>query len=835
MLSLFGDEVFLVEYNGVIMWRHPTDGGFMPISELSPEQLRKTIDPSFFQFKSTKELPELKEVIGQGRAMAALRFGVSIPSFGYNLFALGVSGTGKMSIIKQELEKEAAKKNPPDDWCYVYNFDNADSPRYLRLPAGKGKEFKKDMDSFVEDFQNRMSKAFESENYEKQAVGIAQEVQEKRRVKIKELETRAGELGFTIVETPLGVVVAPVLEGRPIMAEEIEQLPPEKKEKVEASKKALQDEMTNILREINQLEKESREKVKKLDETIILFVVQPLTEELKEKYQENKKVTEYLEKVKKDILSRAQELKDVRKEEGGEGNILEKIISREKEEALDLDRYKANVIVDNSSLNHAPVIHETLPTAPNLIGRSEYKARLGVLMTDFTLIKGGSLQRANGGYLVLDVMDILRNPFAWESLKNSLRNKEVNIEDMTERIGIGLHTATLRPEPIPLDVKVVLVGSPFVYYLLYLLDEDFPELFKVKVDFDVETNLNEENMEKYAQFVAERAREDNLKSFSPSAVAKLVEQGSRLVEDKNKVSVRFLQLGDLVRESSYWAQENENSLVEAEDVEKAIGEKIYRSNLIEEKLREMIADGTLFIDVTGEVIGQVNGISILSLGDYTFGKPSRITAKTFVGKEGVFDIERKTQLGGKIYGKGVLILSNYLGAKFAQDVPLALSASLTFEQTYEEVEGDSASSTELYALLSSLSDLPLKQNLAVTGSVDQHGQVQPVGGINQKIEGYFDVCKIKGLTGDQGVLIPAENVKNLMLREDVVSDVKNKQFHIYPIKTIDQGIELLAGRKAGERKADGSYPEGTVNAAVRDKLESLAHKWKDFFGTEART
>jgi lon-related putative ATP-dependent protease len=805
----------------------------MPVKELSSKQLRRTIDPSKLDFKSTRELPELKEAIGQHRAMTALKFGISISSFGYNLFALGMPGTGKLTLVKQELEKEAGKRKVPDDWGYVYNFDNPDSPRYLRFPVGTGKGFQRDMEGFIEDFKDRVTKAFESEDYQHRAAEIAQETQEKKRAKAKELEEKAGRLGFTILETPVGVIIAPTVEGRPVTEEELKEIPPEKKERLENGRKELQAEVTSLAREASALEKGTKEKVNKLDQEVVLYAVQPLIDNLKEKYQQSEKLKEYLERVKKDILDRAQELKGVRKEETSEGGLLEKLVSREKAEAMDLDRYKVNIIVDNSSLDKAPVIHETLPTAPNLIGRSEYKARLGVLSTDFNLIKSGALHRANGGFLVIEAMDILRYPFAWESLKRSLRNKEVKVEEVTERITLGFQTVTLRPEPIPLEVKVVLIGSPFIYYLLYLLDEDFPELFKVKVDFDIETDFNEENIKRYAHFVAERVREDNLKDFSSEAVAKLVEYGARLVEDKEKLSTRFLQLGDLVREASFWAEKNGNGLVEAGDIKKAVGEKIYRSNLIEEKIKEMVEDGTILIDTSGEAAGQVNGISVIPLGDYTFGKPTRITARAYLGKEGIFDIERKTQMGGRIYGKGVLILANYLGAKYAQNIPLALSASLTFEQTYEEVEGDSASSTEAYALLSALSNLPLKQGLAVTGSVNQHGRIQPVGGVNRKIEGFYDVCQIKGLTGDQGVLIPAENVKNLMLREDVVEAVEEGKFHVYPVETIDQGIEILTGTGAGEHSDNGEYPEGSVNALVQKNLIRFADKWKEYFGHQA--
>jgi predicted ATP-dependent protease len=555
------------------------------------------------------------------------------------------------------------------------------------------------------------------------------------------------------------------------------------------------------------------------------LTIEHLVNALKEKYAEFEQVVAFLEAAQRDLLENVQAFKEAKQMEEMEQQVPFAILRGRR--GVSFDKYRANLIVDNCDTQGAPVVLASNPSHPNLIGRVEYEAQFGALITSFRNIKAGALHQANGGYLMVEARDVLMKPFAWDALKRSLKNQQVEIEPIGEEFR-AIATRSLEPEPIPLDIKVVLIGDPVLYYLLYELDEEFQELFKVKADFAVQTDWEAATAMQYARFIGSICEDEGLHHFAPSGVGRVVERAARMVADQEKVATKFGEIVDLVRESSYWAGQDGHDLVEAADVERAIQEKVYRSNKLEERLQEMIADGTILIDTDGEVIGQVNGISVLPLGDYSFGKPTRITARTHVGSRGVVDIERETELGGRIHSKGVLILAGYLGGKFAEEIPLALSATIAFEQSYAEVEGDSASSAELYALLSSLSEFPLRQNLAVTGSVNQRGQVQAIGAVNEKVEGFFDVCRLEGLTGNQGVLIPAANVKNLMLREDVVEAVEGGQFHVYPVATIDEGVEILTGQAAGQRQPDGTFPEGTVNRAVEDALRELAEKGRKF-------
>ncbi|MFQ6059139.1 MAG: Lon protease family protein [Anaerolineae bacterium] len=796
--------------------------------ELAPEQLRRVCDPQQFNFQSTADLPPLTDIIGQDRAVRAVAFGIGISSPGYHMYALGPTGTGKTTTIKKFLTQEAARKPVPDDWCYVHNFAVPHQPRALRLPPGQGVALRDDMDRLIEELQTAIPRAFESEEYEKQKEQVIQRVKEAQAAEFAKLEEKAKKRGFALVRVRGGFVLAPAVEGQPLSERQLEQLTDEQREKLSRLREGLQKEIDRGLRRIRELEKETQKQVRQLEREIALSEVGHRIEELKEKYGQIKAVAEYLEAAQQDIVDHVELFK--RGPQAQKVTIFGVEVEMPQFD-LSFRRYKVNVLVDNSQTQGAPVVVESNPTYPNLIGRIEHRAQLGALMTDFTMIKPGALHRANGGYLVVEVLDVLRKPLAWEGLKRALKNQQIRTEEVAQELGL-LSTVTLEPEPIPLDVKVVLIGNPLLYYLLYAFDEDFQELFKVKADFTVQMDWTTDAVEQYAQFIGTCCREENLKHFDPTGVAKVVEYGARLVGDQKKLATRFLDIADVIREASYWAGQNGHDLVTASDVRQAIEEKVYRSNRIEERIRELIEDGTLLIDTEGEVVGQVNGVSLVMLGDYAFGKPSRITARTFVGRSGVVDIERETEMSGRIHSKGVMILSGYLGGKYAQEQPLTLSASIAFEQLYEEVEGDSAASTELYALLSSLSGFPLKQGLAVTGSVNQRGEVQAVGGVNRKIEGFFDVCRVKGLTGEQGVLIPAKNVKHLMLREDVVEAVKAGKFHIYPVNTIDEGIEILTGVPAGEPQEDGTYPEGTVNGAVQRRLRELAEGWREFYQRE---
>lgn len=794
--------------------------------ELSVEELRRICDPGMFDFESTEDLPLLDEVIGQDRAVRAVSFGIDIDSPGYHMYALGPVGTGKTTNIRKFLERKAVDEPVPDDWCYVNNFDEPDQPRTIRLPAGKGCEFRDDMDQLVEELRTEVPRAFESEEYQEEQEQIREELQQRRQALLEELEAEAESRGFTLLQTPQGLIIAPVIQGNVVTPDQFSQLDEETRRQIESSQGELQDELRETMRRVQQLQQEAREKVRELDRRVVGFAVEHLINELKEEYAEFDAIVDFLDEVRADILENVQAFKQARQMEQMQQQIPIPIAQLQRQQPS-FEQYRVNLLVDNCETEGAPVILESNPTYYNLIGRIEHEARFGALVTNFRNIKSGALQCANGGYLMIEARDVLLNPFAWDALKRALKNEEIKIETMGQEYR-AIMTKTLEPEPIPLNVKVVLIGDPLLYYLLYSLDEEFQELFKVKADFAVQMDWETETPEKYAQFIGTICREEDLPHFDRSGVAKVVEHGARMVADRDKLATKFGEVVDLIRESSYWASQNGHNLVQASDVRQAIEEKVYRSNKVEERIQEMIEDGTILIDTEGDVVGQVNGISVVPLGDYTFGKPSRITTRTHVGREGVVNIDRETELGGRIHNKGVMILAGYLGGKFAEDIPLALSASITFEQLYEEVEGDSAASAELYALLSSLSGFPIRQDLAVTGSVNQHGQVQAIGGVNQKIEGFFDVCKLKGLTGDQGVIIPQSNVKNLMLREEIVQAVEEGMFHIYPVTTVDEGIEALTGEEAGERQPDGTYPEGTLNRAVQDRLRELAEKVKEF-------
>lgn len=796
--------------------------------ELSIDQLRRDLAASTFDFTSTEELPDLEEVIGQDRAVKAVEFGIGIDSDGYHMYALGPSGTGKTSMIQDFLERKSKEQDIPDDWCYVNNFDESDKPKALRLPAGVGCQFEEDMDSLVEELKNEIPQAFESDEYEKEKQQIQQKYQKKREQLFEELENKANEKGFTLVQTPRGLMTTPIKNGEVLSPDQVSQLDKQTRDELEQKQKELQENMRETMKKVQNLQQEAKEEISELDRQVVGYAVEHLINSLKEKYAEEDAVLDFLEEIRKDILENVDELKQAEQK----GKLQQQLPFLVQQQAgrttFDhFDNYRVNLIVDNCDLEGAPVILESNPTHANLVGRVEHQAQLGALVTNFQMIKSGALHKANGGYLIVEAQDLFRKPLSYEALKRSLKNREVEIESLQQAIG-AISTRSLEPEPIPLDIKIVIIGSPIIYYMLYRLDEDFQELFKVKADFAVQMDWESDTPDQYAQFIGTICRQDGLNHFAPSGVAKVVEEGSRMVADQNRVSTKFGEVVDLIQQASYWADQNGNELVHREDVTRAIEERIYRSNRIEERVQEMIDEGKILIDTEGQVKGQVNGISVLPLGDYAFGKPSRITSRTHVGKEGVVNIDRKAELGGKIHNKGVLILTGYLGGKYADEIPLALSASITFEQLYEEVDGDSASSAELYALLSSLSGFPLRQDLAVTGSVNQHGEIQAIGGVNEKIEGFYKTCKHKGLTGEQGVIIPESNVDNLMLRDEVLSAVEEGKFHVYSVSTIDEGIALLTGKEAGEKQPDGTYPEGTVNWAVQRSLNELAEKVRDY-------
>jgi len=791
--------------------------------ELRADQLRRRMDPQELPFSTTEEVAPLVGTVGQDRAVNALEFGLQIRTQGYNIFASGATGTGKNTTVKSYVEKYAALDPVPGDWCYVYNFSDPYRPEAINLPAGQGSQLSKDMDELVEACKREIPRAFESENYEQRKGEILRDLQARREELSNELQEHAREQGLAIEATPVGIVTVPVLEGKPLSREEFEALPEDVKKEIKERSDRLQEEIRQALAKARKIEKEFNERIRQLDKEVALFAVGHLLDDLREKYHLFGEVTGYLAKVREDIIEHIDEFRGGEKEK--EAVVIPGLDHVPKDSIF--DRYRVNVLVNNKDTRGAPVVVENNPTYYNLIGRIDYRARLGAIFTDFNMIKPGALHRANGGYLIVQARDVLTSPLAWDILKRTIRSGQITLENIGEQYS-AFPSASLKPEPIPLNVKVIMVGSPFIYHLLYQLDEDFRKLFKVKADFDVEMYWTDEHVEKYAAFISAQVRNEGLKHFDRTAVAKVIEYGSRLLEDQKRLSTRFLEISDIVSEAAFWASKDGAQNVTAKHVQEAIDQKVYRSNLIEEKIQDLIAEGTLMVDVDGMVDAQVNGLSVQSIGDYYFGRPARITARTYMGNGGVVNIERETKMSGRIHSKGFLILVHYLTGKYGQDKPLALSGSITFEQLYDEVEGDSASSTELYALLSSLSGLPLKQSIAVTGSVNQKGEIQPVGGVTRKVEGFFDVCKIKGLTGDQGVIIPRANVDNLMLKEEVVNAVAEGKFHLWAIETIDQGIELLTGVPAGQRRPDGTYPKGTVNYYVDTKLKEFAEKLKEY-------
>ncbi|KPJ98290.1 MAG: hypothetical protein AMJ60_08780 [Desulfobacterales bacterium SG8_35] len=794
--------------------------------KLSTEQLRHRFDPAQFDFKSTDELPPYEGIIGQERALRAISFGINIKSQGYHLYALGPVGTGKKTIISKYLETHAKTKPVPDDWLYVNNFNDSDTPRMLRLPAGKGREFRDDLDQLVEELKTEVPKAFESNEYQKERQDNKDLYNKKSQELFLKLEEKVKKAGFRLLQGPDGIGIVAVIEGEALTAEKMEKLDDDTLKKIGKGQKELEDEIRQTMRQAQEIQKEAKQKMLEIDRKTVAFAIDHFLDELKEKYREFENVIAFLVEVRAFLLKHVTSFKQLKKMAEASPEQRQ-FLAMMQEQQVTFDEYRANLIVDNSSTSGAPVVYEKNPTAANLLGRVEYVGRFGALVTNFRMIKNGALHKANGGYLILDAFDLLTKPLAWETLKRALKNEEVVIESLEKTLGF-MTTRTLEPEPIPLDIKVIIIGDPLLYYLLYSLDQDFPELFKVKADFDFRTPWTEESGRMYAHFIGNICREEGLKHFSPDGVSRVIEYSARLAAHQKKLITVFGDVVDIIRQASFWAEQDGKKLVAETEVRKAIDEKIYRSNRIEKIIQEMIEEETILIDTTGEKVGQVNGISVLPLGDYSFGKPSRITARAFVGSKGILNIDRETELGGPIHNKGSLILAGYLGGRYAEDIPLALSASITFEQLYEGVEGDSASSSELYALLSSLSGFPVRQDLAVTGSVNQRGEVQAIGGANEKIEGFFAVCQAKGLTGTQGVIIPASNIKHLMLRDEVVEAVRDGKFHIYAVSTIDEGIALLTGREAGEKTEEGFYAEGTVNWAVQQKIWELAAKVRAF-------
>lgn len=804
------------------------------IERLGPKALCARCDPARFTFKTTSELDDLTEVVGQARAMQAIEFGIGIGRDGYNLFVLGTPGTGRRSVVRQFIERKAATEPVPPDWCYVNNFEQPHKPRLLELPAGTGARLHHDIEQLIEDLRSAIPAAFESEEYRARRQELEQELKERQEHAFEELRQQAESHGISMMRTPSGMAFAPIRKGEVLSSEEFHKLPEAEQKRIEAVVTSLEEQLEQIIHRLPQVRREGQRRIRELERDVTMSAVGHLIDELKKEYAPLPKVVSYLEAVQQAVIDNADDFR--RQEEGQEITILGISLARAAG-ASALRRYEVNVLIDHSGAKGAPVIYEDNPSYQSLVGRVEHISQMGALVTDFTLIKPGALHRANGGYLILDVRKILMQPYAWEGLKRALSSQEVRIESLGQALSL-ISTVSLEPEPIPLNIKVVLLGERLLYYLLNYFDPDFSDLFKVAADFEDTMTRTEESDLLYARLIATIARKEGLLALDRAACARLIEHAARMAADAEKLSVRLRDITDRLREADYWARQAGRDVVTGDDVQRALDARIYRADRLRERLQDEIHRGTLLIDTQGGRVGQVNGLSVVGLDDFIFGYPSRITASVRLGKGEVLDIQREVELGGPLHSKGVLILSGFLGARYASSRPLSLSASLVFEQTYGEVEGDSASSAELYALLSALAEAPVKQSLAVTGSVNQHGEIQAIGGVNEKIEGFFDVCQRRGLTGEQGVLIPAANVKHLMLRRDVVEAVAQEKFHIYPVSTVDQGIELLTGLPAGERDENGLFPDGSINQRVEVKLLILAEEARAFaapLGVEKET
>ncbi len=791
------------------------------IEPLGTQALRRRCEAKRLPFETTADLKDLIEVIGQPRVVEAVRFGLRIQRKGYNIFSLGPEGLGKHGILRCFLEGEAATKPAPPDWCYLNNFAEPEKPRALQLPAGRGAALRRDLEHLVEELQSALPGAFESEDYRSRKEAIEEEVKKRAEKGLEELRDDAAKKGIALIRTPRGLIFAPVREGEPLGPEEFSQLPEEERQGIEHELGELQERLEQVVHQVPKIEREGRERLRELNRKVAVLAVGHLMDELREEYKDLPGVVAHFDAMQQDVIENVDEF--LKPPEAGLAALLGAQSPRLAGEPLFFRRYQVNVLVDHAAGTGAPIVQEDHPTYANLVGHFEYVAHLGALVTDFNLIRAGALHRSNGGYLMLDAYKVLLQPLAWEALKLALRAGKIRIEPASQMLGLA-STISLEPEPIPLDVKVVLVGDRLLYYLLCQFDPEFQELFKVAADFEEQMERSPENDLLYARLIATLARQENLAAFDRAAVARLIEESSRLAGDAEKLSTQRMALADLLREADFLAREAGHAVVTAEDVAHAIAAQIHRADRLRERLEEEIQRGTIVVETEGETIGQVNGLSVIELGQFAFGRPSRISARVRLGRGEVVDIEREVELGGPIHSKGVLILAGFLGGRYAVDRPLSVSASLVFEQSYSGVEGDSASLAELCALLSALADAPVKQALAVTGSVSQHGQVQAVGAVNEKIEGFFNICRARGLSSMQGVIIPAANTRHLMLREEVVEAVAAGKFQIYPVETIDEAMELLTGLPAGKRNAAGAFPSESVNGRVEARLLELAEK-----------
>ncbi len=787
--------------------------------ELDYTQMKRSCSPEEFSFRTTQEIPPLEGIIGQERAVQALDFGLAVKMKGYNIYMSGPSGTGKTTYARASTEKLAATEPVPSDWCYVYNFQNPRCPLALRFEAGLGKQFKEDMEELVQLLKIELQKVFRADDYEKQKSELLHSFDEERGALMDDMSAMAGEYDFQVKTTNSGIYFMPLVEGKAVGEEEYDNLAEDVKADIEKKSQTVQEKAGSIMRDIRELDKASKKRVEQLDYKVGMFAIGHHIGAVQEKYQEYERVIAYINAMQEDVLENISQFFEEEEESDEALASLLPMLSKKPAEDVTL-KYKVNLIVDHSETKGAPVVVTFNPTYYNLVGEVEYDSEFGNLTTDFMKIKGGLFHKANGGYLIVQAQDILSAPQAWEALRRVIKTKEINMDSVREQLG-AVVAPTLKPEPIAADIKVIMIGSNYYYETLSQYDDEFDKFFKIKADFDYEMPGTEENIWKIARFIKGFVEREKTMEFDVSAVCSIVEYSFRAAERQDKLSTRFNHLAEILCEAVTWAKLEGAETVTAEHIRKTVYEKEQRMNLYEEKLDEMLADDVIMIDTQGSEIGQINGLAVLDMGNYVFGNPTRITATTYVGKSGIVNIEKEARMSGQTHDKGVQIISGFLGQTYAQNFPLSLSCRVCFEQNYNGIDGDSASSTELYCILSSLAELPIRQDLAVTGSVNQKGEIQAIGGVTYKIEGFFDLCRKRGLTGEQGVIIPVANVRELVLKDEVVEAVKCGTFHIYPISHIDEGIELLMSMPAGKKNKNGTFPVNSVHGKVMKKLRAF--------------
>lgn len=794
----------------------------MKKNELSYKDLKNVCNPNVFSFESTADLDTIGLVYGQDRGIKALEFGLNVSVKGYNLYLEGPAGVGKTMYTKNYLDTIAKKQKKPNDWCYIYNFENSNEPIAVSLPAGQGKVFKEDMEAFIKDIKVDIKRTFDNDDFEKEKKLIKQEFEDRRTTLLDNLNKKTMAQGFSVKATQSGIYMMPVMDGRTIEEQEFEKLDESIKQQFEEKSAAVQEQVFEVLNEIKLIEKESDRKIEEWQSNVALLTINVHISSLKSKYKKYKKITTFLDNIKSDILRNIPLF--LVDENANQKNQN----SRPQPETTVKPwlNYRVNLFIDNSHLEGAPVIMDSNYSYHNMFGKLEYENQYGMLKTDYTMLKPGLLHKANGGYIMLQAKDLLSNSICYEALKKALTVKELNIENTVDQRS-SMVMVSLKPEPIPLNVKVLVVGNSNIYNTLLAVDPDFKKLFKVKVEFEEDAPRTNDNILRLAKFVHSYCSKEEILELDPEAMAKVVEFTSRLADDQEKLSTKFNEIGEIVSEAATWAKLAKKKIVTKDFIQKALDERIERVKKYDTRYLEMIKDNTLLINTDGFQVGEINGLTVMTVGDYTFGKPAKITVNTYMGKSEIINIEREVEMSGSTHSKGVLILSGYIGEQFAQEIPLSLTASICFEQLYGGVDGDSASSTEAYALLSSLSGIPINQSIAVTGSVNQKGMIQPIGGVNEKIEGFFQICKMRGLNGKHGVIIPIQNVKNLNLSDEVVEAVKRGDFHIYAVNTIDEGIEILTGVPAGKKDKNGLFPAGTVNYLAYEKLKKYAKNAKE--------